>query len=271
MQRPPVQRARPVSRAYFWPRVSVVIPTLNEARNIASVLDELPRSVFEVILVDGRSTDGTVEAALAARPDCRVVMQTGKGKGDALTTGFAAVTGDIVVTIDGDGSADPAEIPIFVGALLAGADFTKGSRHLVGGGSADLTRLRSLGNRGLSTIVNVLFRTRFTDLCYGYNAFWRDCLPGLALDCSGFEIETLMNIRAVKAGFRVAEVPSFERPRLHGLSNLNAASDGVRVLKTIVRERRAGWKAPAVRARVHRAENVFERGYIVEEINRSSA
>lgn len=270
IQTPPLERrSRPGGGGAAWPRVTVVIPTLNEARNIGPVLGELPRSVYEVIIVDGCSTDGTVEAALSARADCRIVRQTGRGKGDALRAGFDAARGDIIVTIDADGSADPHEIPVFVGALLAGADFTKGSRHLVGGGSADLTRLRGFGNRGLGLVVNTLFRTRFTDLCYGYNAFWRDCLPALDLDCNGFEIETLMNIRAVKAGLRVSEVPSFERPRLHGLSNLNAASDGMRVLKTILRERRSG-RPGVARARVHRSESPIERGHLVEGIEHSS-
>ena len=264
MQKPPrMNHGRPT-----WPRITVVIPTLNEARNIGHVLEELPRNLFEVIVVDGNSTDGTVEAALAARPDCRIVEQAGHGKGDALTAGFTAARGDIIVTLDADGSADPAEVPLFVGALLAGADFSKGSRHLVGGGSADLTRLRGLGNMALGAVTNRLFKTRFTDLCYGYNAFWRDCLPDLSLDCSGFEIETLMNIRAVKAGLRVSEVPSFERPRLHGLSNLNAASDGWRVLKTILRERRSGRRI-VPRARIHRFE--AEPHFLVEGVEHSSA
>lgn len=250
LQRPPVP---PTSAAGHWPRLSVIIPTLNEGLNIGPVLDELPDDLFEVIVVDGRSTDDTVANALAARPDCRIVQQTGRGKGDALTCGFAAARGDIIITLDADGSADPAEIPVFVGALLAGADFSKGSRHLVGGGSSDLTRLRGAGNRALGLLVNLLYRTSFTDLCYGYNAFWRDCLPALSLDCPGFEIETLMNIRAVKSGLRVSEVPSYERDRRHGTSNLNAVSDGLRVLRTILRERRSGSPPAAARPRIVRA------------------
>jgi glycosyltransferase involved in cell wall biosynthesis len=230
-------RASGCARPARDPRISVVIPTLNEGRNIASVLEGLPADLHEVVIVDGASSDDTVRVALAARPDCVVLQQPGKGKGDALAYAFSRVSGDIVVTLDADGSADPSEIPLFVGALLAGADFTKGSRRAVGGGSEDLTRLRAAGNRLLGTVVNVLFRTSYTDLCYGYNAFWRDCVEALAIDCEGFEVETLMNLRAVRAGLRVSEVPSFERARLHGLSNLRAASDGWRVLKTIVRER----------------------------------
>ena len=248
MRRLPRSRVMPE-----WPRVSVVIPTLNEAQNIPLVLAEMP-DVHEVIVVDGRSTDGTVEAALTARPDTRIVMQSGRGKGDALGAGFGAASGDVIVCLDADGSADPAEIPLFVAALVHGADFAKGSRHAVGGGSDDLTRLRRAGNRMLGAVVNHHFRTRYTDLCYGYNAFWVGCLPYLAVDCDGFEIETLMNVRAAKAGLRVIEVPSHERSRIHGLSNLKAASDGWRVLRTILRERRSGGPQPIGTATVRRAK-----------------
>ncbi len=82
---------------------------------------------------------------------------------------------------DTDGSTDPAEIPRFVAALCRGADFAKGSRFRAGGGSTDITLLRRIGNDGLNTFVNLLFGTRFTDLCYGYNAFWREIIPALRL------------------------------------------------------------------------------------------
>ncbi len=220
-----------------WPRVSVIIPTLNEERNLPLVLGAMP-DVHEVIIVDGRSTDGTIAAAMRVMPDCLIVMQEGKGKGDALMAGFQAATGDIIVTLDADGSLRPQEIPLFVGALLSGAHFVKGSRALAGGGSDDLTHLRSAGNRGLGMLVNVLFGTRFTDLCYGYNAFWRACLEHIDVRCDGFEIETLMIVQAAKANLRIAEVPSFEKARVHGESNLRTFRDGFRVLRTIVTQRR---------------------------------
>ncbi len=219
------------------PRVSVVIPTLNEAANLPHVFDELPAGLFEVIIVDGRSTDGTVQVARDLRPDVRIVLQDRKGKGNALARGFEAARGDIIVMLDADGSADPAEIAKFVDALLAGAAFAKGSRFCAGGGSADITRIRRVGNRVLSGSVNMLFGTRYSDLCYGYNAFWRDCVPVMNVDCDGFEVETLINIRIARADLIVTEVPSFERSRIHGVSNLNAVRDGLRVARTIVRER----------------------------------
>jgi glycosyltransferase involved in cell wall biosynthesis len=218
------------------PRVSVVVPALNEARNLPHVLPRIP-DVFEVLLVDGGSSDGTVEAARELLPNVRVLRQSGRGKGDALICGFGNAVGDIVVMLDADGSARPEEIPSFVEALVAGADFAKGSRFLPGGGSADITRLRALGNRMLTGLVNLLFGSRYSDLCYGFNAFWADVLDDLAVDAEGFEIETQLNLRAVKCGLAVVEIPSFEDRRVHGVSNLNALRDGLRVLRTILRER----------------------------------
>jgi glycosyltransferase involved in cell wall biosynthesis len=218
-------------------RVSVVVPTLNEADNLPHVFERMPNEIFEVILVDGNSTDGTVEVAKRLWPSLTVVRQSGKGKGNALTCGFWAATGDVIVMLDADGSTDPAEIPRFVAALVAGADFAKGSRFIAGGGSADITAVRRAGNWALAKVVNLIWGGQYSDLCYGYNAFWRRCLPFVSPDCDGFEVETLINIRASRAGLQIHEVPSFEHDRRYGVSNLNARRDGMRVLRTIVSER----------------------------------
>jgi glycosyltransferase involved in cell wall biosynthesis len=232
------------------PLISIVVPARNEARNLERVLPELP-AVHEVILVDGNSTDDTIAAARRVLPDIKVVKQARTGKGNALAHGFAAATGHIIVMFDADGSADPAEIEAFVDSLLGGADFAKGSRFLAGGGSADITPIRRLGNGFLNTSANLSFGQRYSDLCYGYNAFWADILPYLDLGDAhapapsdgsmrwgdGFEIETLINCRIAASGLRIAEVPSVERARIFGESNLHAVRDGFRVLRTIARER----------------------------------
>ncbi len=226
-----------VIEPYQYPRISVVIPARNEAQNLRHVLPKLPSVVGEVILVDGHSTDDTIAVAQQLVPEIRILRQTGKGKGDALRLGFAACTGDIVVMLDADGSADPNEIPQFVEALVGGNDFAKGSRFAKGGGSHDITPLRRLGNYGLSKLVNILFWTEFSDLCYGYNAFWRHCLNYVEVDCDGFEVETLINLRMHRASLKIVEVPSFEHPRIYGESNLRTFRDGWRVLRTIIKER----------------------------------
>jgi glycosyltransferase involved in cell wall biosynthesis len=220
-----------------YPRISVVVPARNEARNLPYVLPDIPENVFEVILVDGHSTDNTIEVAKQLRPDIRVLRQIHHGKGDALRIGFAASSGDILVMIDADGSTDPKEIPAFIEALLDGHDFAKGSRYIKGGGSDDITLVRNLGNSFLSLLVNTLFGTKYSDLCYGYNAFWRHCLAHIQIDCDGFEVETQINIRVKKAGLDIVEVPSIERARIFGESNLHAWRDGWRVLNMIMKER----------------------------------
>jgi glycosyltransferase involved in cell wall biosynthesis len=234
------------------PSVSVVVPALNEARNIPHVFAQMPSDIHEVVLVDGFSTDGTVGVARQLMPEVRVVRQTRMGKGNALACGIAVATGDIVALVDADGSADPGEIPRFVRALLNGADFAKGTRFVEGGGSADITRLRSLGNYALTAFFNARYSRAYSDLCYGFNVFWRRHAAVLGLDATspqrsgsdgrlwgdGFEVETLIHVRVAKAGLVVAEVPSYEHSRIHGVSNLNAFRDGRRVLRTILTEGR---------------------------------
>ena len=229
------------------PRVTVVIPTRNEALNLPYVAERMPE-VDEIVVVDGASVDDTVAVARRLWPEATIVSQTRNGKGNALACGFAAATGDIIVMIDADGSTDPAEIPAFVATLVEGADLAKGSRFSLGGGSDDITTLRRFGNKGLNWLVNRIFRTEFADLCYGYNAFWRRHLAVIDLpdvDATaaqwgdGFEVETIINVRMARADMVIHEVGSHESRRIHGRSNLNAFSDGIRVLRTIDRERRS--------------------------------
>jgi glycosyltransferase involved in cell wall biosynthesis len=253
------------------PLISVVIPTLNEARNLPYVLAKIPDGIHEVIVVDGHSVDETLEVARQWRPGVRIIMQNRKGKGNALACGIAAATGDIIATIDADGSADPGEIPRFVDALVNGADFAKGTRFSNDGGSSDITRLRAIGNRVLCVFVNILYGTKYSDLCYGYNAFWAHIVPKLGIEATapprddsgplwgdGFEVETLISIRVARAGLAVTEVPSFEYPRIHGVSNLSAVSDGMRVLRTILAEKD--------RSRRRRDMPIAARTFAMEEI-----
>jgi glycosyltransferase involved in cell wall biosynthesis len=253
------------------PTVSVIIPALNEARNLPHVAEQMPADIDEIVFVDGNSIDDTVAVSRRLWPDAVHITQTRSGKGNALACGFEAASGDIIVMIDADGSTDPREIPRYVAALISGADFAKGSRFIQGGGSADITKFRRLGNWGLNTIVNLLFSCHFTDLCYGYNAFWRRCLDPIRMPATqddvaqwgdGFEVETLINIRVAASEMKVAEVCSYESSRIHGVSNLNAVRDGTRVLRTIRREywnlRKEGKTPPSINTmRLARSADLF--------------
>jgi hypothetical protein len=219
------------------PRVSLVIPARNEALNLPIVFDGIPEDIYEIIVVDGNSTDNTAEVARSLRDNVRVVGQTRPGKGNALMSGFEACSGDIIVTIDADASMDAREIPLYVDALVNGADFVRGSRFMEGAGTTDITQIRKAGNHGLRLTVNLLFNTRYTDLLYGYCGFWRSSLYELAPDCDGFEFECKMNLRARTLGRTVVEVPTMEVERVHGESNLNAIRDGLRILRVILGER----------------------------------
>jgi glycosyltransferase involved in cell wall biosynthesis len=215
--------------------VSIIVPARNEAANLADLFETLPPS-YEVILVDGNSVDGTAERAVELMPEVHIVRQQGKGKGSAMREGLFAATGDVAVFIDADGSNVPGEVERFVLALVNGADLAKGSRFLERGGSVDITGIRRLGNAGLRTIVNRLYGTRFTDLAYGFNAIWTRHRDLLGFDCDGFEIETLIHVRAARLGLVIEEVPSFENQRLVGNTNLHAVRDGIRIAALLLRE-----------------------------------
>lgn len=217
--------------------VSAVIPTLNEERNVEWVLSRLPECVDEVLVIDGRSTDATIAVALQTRPDAQVVREPVPGKGAALRRGFAHARGDLIVMLDADGSMDPAEIVRYVALLDEGYDLVKGSRFLPQGGTSDISRVRSWGNLALLAVANGLYGCAFTELCYGFVGLRRAALRRLALTADGFEIEAEIVTKALRAGLRIAEVPSFEAERRFGASHLRTFRDGSRVLRQIVATR----------------------------------
>lgn len=222
------------------PKITLIIPTLNEEGNLPHILPKIPSIVDEVIIVDGYSTDTTVAVVAKLCPHARIIYQEGKGKGGALRTGFKCATGDIITTIDADGSMNPDEIPSFIEPLRDGHDFVKGSRFIRGGGTDDAPAHRLFGNWILAKITNLLYRSKYTDVTYGYNALSRHCLEKIQLKSSGFSIETEMAIKVKKAGLRITEVPSFESARISGQAKLHSLRDGWRILKTILGERFRG-------------------------------
>lgn len=217
------------------PKISVIICTLNEEASLPHVLPKIPLFVSEVILVDGHSVDNTVATAKRLRPDIYVLYQPGKGKPDALLHGFKHATGDIIVTIDADGQTNPEDMPKFIEHLLRGYQFVKGSRFL-NSQPRGMPIHRRFGNWAFVTLTNLLYGTRYTDLCSGYNAFWRETLQQLQLP-PHFSNDVLIHIRAAKLGLRCIEVPHSDHGRIGGSSKAPALREGYRILKVILQER----------------------------------
>ena len=217
-------------------KISVVIPTLNESENIKEVFPNIPNFVDEIVVVDGNSMDGTREEIMKFRTDAKIIIEKPSGKGAAMKTGFEKATGDLIIIMDADGSHNPGEIKALLEPILDGYDVSNGSRLLPGGGSDDFTPFRRLGNEIFVTMVNIMYGSNYTDLCYGYRAFKKEALEKIQCCSKGFEIETEQSILMKKAGLKVKEVPSFESRRKYGNSNLKAFRDGYRILNVIFKE-----------------------------------
>jgi glycosyltransferase involved in cell wall biosynthesis len=244
--------------------VTVVVPALNEEESLPHVLPLIPTWVHEIILVDGHSQDNTVTVAQQVLPSVRVIRQEGKGKGAALRTGVQVASGDIIVMLDADGSTDPREIPSFVAALLLGADFAKGSRFLQGAGTSDMPFYRQVGNWALTTLTNICFRTRYSDITYGYNAIWRCHSEHLALEIDNWAHEIVSSIRLAARGMHVIEVASYEHRRVAGIAKLSTILAGWMILTSILRERLGSYTTPVsmppIDSAVHERESATSPG-----------
>lgn len=214
-------------------KISIVIPTLNEGKNLSTVLKDIPKSVDEVIVVDGHSTDNTVK--IAKEFGARVIFDD-VGKGSALRKGMGAAKGDVVITMDADCSHKSSEIGLLTEGINAGFDICMGSRFIQGGGTEDMPWFRRLGNKFFVFLVNLIWNMHYSDLCYGYRSFRKSCIKKLRLKEDGFGIETEIAIKAAKKKLRVLEIPSFEKGRAAGEGKLRTFGDGWTILKTIMKE-----------------------------------
>jgi glycosyltransferase involved in cell wall biosynthesis len=160
-----------LSKPNGCPAVSIIICALNEEESVVRVLSKIPNWIDEILLVDGHSTDNTIETARMTLPKIKVLSQPGIGKGDALRCGITSATGEIIVTLDADDATDPNEINKFINALLRGYDFAKGSR-LIKGKTYNKPWYRIAGNCIITITFDILFLRPYTDICSGYNAFW---------------------------------------------------------------------------------------------------
>ena len=223
------------------PYISIIIPTFNEAKGIGKTIREVKSVMdgysYEIVVVDDkRSKDGT--KGIARRLGARVLVPPETGKGFALIFGFEHANGDLLISMDADLSNRPKELKLLIAGIEAGYDVCMGSRFLVGGGSDDMPLIRKFGDKLFVTMVNVLYGSHYTDMCYGYRSFSKRALKQLNLMEKGFGIETEMNIKAQKAGLKILEVPSYEKKRGGGNGKLNTFRDGYIILSTILRNLR---------------------------------
>lgn len=215
------------------PTISVIIPTLNEGRNLHFILPKIPDYVFEIIIIDGYSKDNTVE--IATKFGCKIFYMD-KGKGAAIKEGLKEAKGDIIIMMDADCSHQINEFELLIGGIKAGYDICMGSRFIQGGGTDDMTLIRKLGNKMFVFLVNLFWKTNYTDLCYGYRSMTKDTAIKLRLKSNYFGIETEMSIKAAKLNLKVIEVPSFEKNRYYGVGKLKTFKHGWEILKTIIKE-----------------------------------
>lgn len=218
------------------PYVSVIVPTLNEGQNIGSLLRQvsamLKRYNYEIIVVDGHSTDKTISIAKSMRAK---IIYDEFGKGSALTKGIMAAKGDVIISMDADLSNRPKELKLLIAGIETGYDICMGSRFLTGGGSDDMPAIRKFGNWCFVKAVNIIYGSRYTDLCYGYRSFAKNIPKRLGLEEKGFGIEAEISIKAMKKHMKVLEVPSYEKKREGGVAKLLTLRDGWVIIKAIIR------------------------------------
>lgn len=215
-------------------KVTLQIPAMNEAKSLPKVLNKIPRGVVdEVLVIDGHSTDDTRKVAEAM--GCRVLTQPGKGYGDAMRFGFKSALGDVIVSMDADGSPNPEEIPRLVNKLRDGNyDLVLGSRYIEGAGSEDDTIIRRVGNKIFTLLTNAIHGTNLTDSLYLFCAMKKEMLLNLDLKSNDFSLCLEIPVKAFKAGYSIAEIPSFERKRFADVSRVNALTDGLKILKALL-------------------------------------
>jgi glycosyltransferase involved in cell wall biosynthesis len=217
------------------PTLTVLVCAKNEADNLPYVLPQIPHWVDEIILVDGRSGDQTIEVAKKLCPKIRILHQNDSGKGNAINYGIRESSGEIIVTLDCDGSTDPSEIKNFIDPLLNGYDFAKGSRFLHT--KPVMHPLRRFGNRVFPLFTNILYGSNYTDLCAGFNAFWKRIIPQLDPTGTSFMDEPTLNIRLRKTKLKTIEITQHDKGRINGKGNEHFLIQGWRILGIIIKER----------------------------------
>jgi glycosyltransferase involved in cell wall biosynthesis len=214
---------------------TLLLPTLNEIEAIGVILPQIRREwVDDIIVIDGGSTDGTVEFARAR--GLRVLSQARRGYGEGMLQGMQAATTDVVIEFTPDGNSIPADIPRIIEKMHDGYDLVIGSRYLPGAKSEDDDWLTALGNRLFTGTVNLFFGARYTDALVGFRAYRRACALKLGLDAKGLSWPCQSSIRFARAGLRVGELAASEPARIGGKRKMRPVATGIEICKLILRD-----------------------------------
>jgi glycosyltransferase involved in cell wall biosynthesis len=215
--------------------VSVILPTINEIVGLSAILPQIQREwVDEIILSDGGSTDGTVE--FAEQHGCVIHRQKTKGYGLALREAIAVSSGELIIEFQPDGNSDPAKIPEMIAKINEGYDVVIGSRYLPGAVSWDDDPITKIGNRAFTFLVNLFFRSHYTDTLIGTRIFRRDAFDKLGMRCTGLSWAIELPIRFAKKKMRIAEIPANEPKRIGGQRKMRPFKHGFEFLMTMLRE-----------------------------------
>lgn len=215
-------------------KASVVIPCLNEVGSIGAVLNDIPKeSVFEVLVADGGSTDGT--QVLVTKLGYQIVTQKIKGFGAAIQAGIEKAGGDVIIILNADGSQNPKDISKLLDKINEGYDLVLASRYLPGGGSEDDTLLHLIGNKLFTFLGNILYRVNVSDILYFFLAARKEVFDKTKPSCphAGYCVE--VPIKAKRAGFKIGEIPSFEKRRTAGKAKVHAFRTGFKIFMTILK------------------------------------
>ena len=220
--------------------VSVIIPVFNEERTVGDIITRTKNTLeklklpYEVIVVDDGSVDRSLEISQAK--EANVLRNTHQGKGHAIRSGFKWAKGNIIVTLDSDGSHKPEEIPLILQCVMEDkVDFAIGSRFFnTEANKAKIPRLNRLGNRIFNSLIGLLTGVKISDSQSGFRAIRSAIIKKMELNSRGYEVESEMLIKALKMGVRVAEVPITFEQRTVGKSRLDPIKDGIRILNSII-------------------------------------
>jgi glycosyltransferase involved in cell wall biosynthesis len=214
---------------------TLLLPTLDEIEAVRVIVPQLRKEwVDEILVIDGGSTDGTVDYLRAA--GLTVHMQTVRGYGEGLLEGIQLAKGDVIIEFNPDGNCIPADIPRIIAKLNEGYDLVIGSRYRDGARSDDDDFVTALGNWMFTRIVNLLFGTRYTDALVGFRAYRRELALRLKLDATGLSWPCQTSTRFARAGLRVTEIPAHEPARIGGKRKMMPLRTGWQITMLILRD-----------------------------------